>query len=175
MCITILITHKASGVTWQSLVSFPLSRSSAQCCHLQILKGGEPSRLPLNLCSYLSCMDFLLHKGTGCSSLVSHHLQPKHQMAMKKELLFHPYFFNKMEAMFKAWDKRKDDHGRMKFLSTHSGGQMLLKITDGQTQGFSTSTSWTLLESQISERLHLTATEVIVWGKIYCNIRHIPE
>lgn len=76
-CITIPITHKALGVTWQSLVSFPLSGRSAQCCHLQNLKVGEPNRLPLHLCSCLSCVDFLQHKGTGCSSLVSHHLQPK--------------------------------------------------------------------------------------------------
>lgn len=72
------------------------------------------------------------------------------------------------------WKKRC--HGRIKFLATDSDGQILLKGIDGQTQGFSISYSWTLLEKSniidFLHQIHLTETEVIVWGKLYCNIRH---
>lgn len=43
--------------------------------------------------------------------------------------------------MCKARDERKDDHGRKKFLSMDSDGQLLLKIIDEQTEKFSTSYS----------------------------------
>lgn len=56
-------------------------------------------------------------------------------------LLFQPYFYNKVERMCKARDERKDDHGRKKFLSMDSDGQLLLKIIDEQTEKFSTSYS----------------------------------